>query len=370
MNELLRGRLAIKYILIEVLPNFLMGVLVFLGILLMFQALRLTEFVLLHGVSIETIIKIMGYLSISFLPVILPMSLLFSILLTYGRMSADAEIVAFKALGLNMFHLSLPAIVVGVLALIASAQTSFKLGPWGNRQFEVLINELSRLKAGATIKEGVFSEGFFDLVVYANHVDSKAGVLSKIFIFDERNSKSPLTIIAKEGKLVRETDVQKGDRAHLELKEGSIHRTQNNNYTKIDFKTYSINLFDPIEFSEKNKSIPSMNLSEIEAALLQPELETKQIIKLKIEWHRRWALSIACLFFAFIGVGLGTTTNRRTARSNGIVLSLAVIIGYWLLYITAEGMARSQILPPGVAIWTINALFALFAFLSMRRTAQ
>ncbi len=368
MNELARGRLLIKYILIETLPGFVIGVLVFLSILLMFQALRLTEFVLVHGVGLRTVGQIMLYLAVSLLPVILPMSLLFAILLTYGRLSQDSEIVAMKSLGLNMIHLTAPALLIGIATTFASAHTSFYLAPWGNRKFEVLINELGRLKAGSTIKEGVFSEGFFNLVVYANEVDSKAGTLSKVFIFDERDSKAPLTIIAREGRLIRESDPRLGDRAHLQLTDGSIHSTQMDSYTKIDFSTYDINLFDPLDQSEKSKSLPSMTLTELGQALQQPDLDPKQKIKLAVERQRRWALSIACLIFAFVGVGLGTVTNRRLGRSSGMVLSLAVIIGYWALYVSAEGLARNQVLPPALAVWSVNLIFAGFAVWAMQRS--
>ena len=68
--ELVRSRLALKYLLFEMIPSFLMGVFIFVLILLMFQALRLTEFVLVHGVSLKMASEIMLYLSVSFLPVI------------------------------------------------------------------------------------------------------------------------------------------------------------------------------------------------------------------------------------------------------------------------------------------------------------
>lgn len=198
-----RARLAILYILVEMIPAFILGALVFIFILLIFQALRLTEFVLVHGVKVQDILQMIVYLSVSFLPIILPMSLLFAVLLTYGRLSGDSEIVAMKSLGLNLKHLSLPAVLLGVVTVIISAQAAFYLAPWGNREFEVMINELGRLKASATIREGIFSEGFFDMVVYANNVDSKEGKLRKVFIFDERDPNSPLTIIAREGKVIQ-----------------------------------------------------------------------------------------------------------------------------------------------------------------------
>lgn len=368
MTDFTRGRTAIKYIFFEMLPSFLLGVFVFVFILLMFQALRLTEFLLVHGVKLETVAQIMGYLSISFLPVILPMSLLFAVLLTYGRLSSDSEIVSMKALGLNMKHLSFPALLLAFIVALGAAETSFYLAPWGNRRFEVLINELGRLKAGATIREGVFSEGFFDLVVYANQVDSKAGTLEKVFIYDERDSKSPLTIIAKEGQIINSEDNREGNKALLRLRDGNIHRTSGGTYTKIDFTSYDINLFDPVQFNQKKKSLPSFTIDEIKTDLKRTDLEPKRTNELKIEFHRRWALSAACFIFALLGIGLGTTTNKRAAKSNGLVLSIGLIVCYWILYVTAEGVAKNGHVPVWIAIWSVNAVFGVASLVTLRRT--
>lgn len=156
----LRARLATRYIFMELLPAFCIGVLVFIFILLMFQILRLTEFVLVHGVDIKTALKIVSFLAISFLPAVLPMSLLFAVLLTFSRFSGDSEIVAFKSIGLHLGHLVIAPVFLGIFVAAFSAHTSFFSAPWGNRQFEVLITKLGNAKAAATIREGTFSEGF------------------------------------------------------------------------------------------------------------------------------------------------------------------------------------------------------------------
>jgi lipopolysaccharide export system permease protein len=362
----MRGLQAIRYIFFETLPAFLMGVLIFVGILLMFQALRLTEFVLVHGVGVRTVLEIMLFLMVSFLPVILPMSLLFAVLLTYNRLSNDSEIVAFKSLGLSMAQLTIPAIILSVAATLMSAQTSFYLGPWGNRKFEVLMNELGRQKVSAAIKEGVFSEGFFDLVVYANKVDSEDGKLSDVFIFDERDERAPVTIIAKEGHIIQES-TRAGLSALLRLNSGNIHRTHEATYTKVDFGTYDINLFDPFEFSEKKKSPPSMTLEELRAELKRTDLEPKMQRKLDIEFHRRWSLSAACLIFALLGVGLGTVTNRRSSRGGGFVLCLVLLMSYWICYISAESIARNGWMKASISLWLVNAIFFLLAVRSLKR---
>ncbi len=363
----MRGLQAIRYIFFETLPAFLMGVVVFVSILLMFQALRLTEFVLIHGVGLRTIAQIMLFLSVSFLPVILPMSLLFSVLLTYNRLSNDSEIVAFKALGLSMAQLTVPAVLLSVAATLMSAQTSFYLGPWGNRKFEVLMNELGRQKVGATLKEGVFSEGFFDLVVYANHVNSKEGSLKDVFIYDEHDPKAPVTIIAKTGHLIQEKR-STGHAALLRLNNGNIHHTHQSTYTKVDFDSYDINLFDPFEISEKKKSGPSMTIDELSVELKKPDLDPLDRRKLESEYHRRWSLSGACLIFALLGVGLGTVSNRRSSRGAGFVICLGALISYWILYVSANNVAANGWLPASVSLWMVNILFLLFALHSLKRS--
>ncbi|MCB0363046.1 MAG: LptF/LptG family permease [Bdellovibrionales bacterium] len=351
------------------LPSLFLGALIFIFILLMFQTLRLTEFVLIHGVGITDIAQMMVYLSVSFLPIILPMSLLFAVLLTYGRLSGDSEIVAMKSLGLNLKHLSVPAIILGLATAFISGETAFFLAPWGNRQFELKITELGQLKATATIREGVFSEGFFDMVIYASHVDSKENRLKKVFIFDERDSNSPLTIIAKEGQIIQ-SQKKEGNSALLRLMDGDIHRTNDAAYTKINFKSYDINLFDPAMIEEKKKSLLSYNLKDIENGLQDQSLDPGERRKLQIEWHRRAALSFACLIFSLLGMGFGTSTNRRSGRGGGFVICLGIIVSYWIIYIVLENMAKSGPLPVATVIWTTNIIFMAIAAWSLRQASR
>ena len=367
MPSLWSGRLAIKYIFFEMLPAFILGVFVFLLIILMFESFRLIEHILFHGAQVEVVFQIVLYLSISFFPVILPMGLLFAVLLTYGRLNTDSEFVALKALGLNNFHFLFPAAVLGLLVCILSAHISFYLAPWGNRKMEVLLHRLKESKPDMIVKEGVFSEGFFDIVVYANKVDNKTGLLEKIFIYDEQKEDFPLTIIAKTGQLITGHG-KSGNSAYLQLFEGSMHRASKKSYTKVDFGKNEMRFFDPALFTKKKKTPLSYTLNDLTTALKARRLPPKKLKRLSIEFHRRWALSIACLIFAVLGVGLGITPRYKSGKSTGLVLCLGVVVVYWILYASVENMARNGTLPVVLALWTPNFLFLTVACLLMRRS--
>jgi lipopolysaccharide export LptBFGC system permease protein LptF len=64
---------------------------------------------------------------------------------------------------------------------------------------------------------------------------------------------------------------------------------------------------------------------------------------------------------------MGTYTNRRQQRAGGMILSLLLIIGYWVLYIACEALARSGTFSVPLAIITPNLIFGALAIWSLRK---
>ncbi|MCB0356034.1 MAG: LptF/LptG family permease, partial [Bdellovibrionales bacterium] len=160
-----------------------------------------------------------------------------------------------------------------------------------------------------------------------------------------------------EGKSLQESSFS-GQKAFLRLYSGNIHRTQDELYTKIDFGTFDINLYDPIRQTEKTKTPLSYNLNDLKKAYHhKTDFEPKFFKKLEIEYHRRTALAITCIIFAILGVGLGTTTNKRSGKSSGFVLSIAVVVGFWIIYASMESLAKNGTLPVFIAVWMGNLIF-------------
>lgn len=349
-----RARTAGIYIFKEMLPSFILGNVVFIFILLMFQVLRLSEFIIVHGVSFSVVAKLTTFMTISFLPACIPISLLFSILLTFGRLSSDSEIIAFKSVGLTSGHLLVPAMTLATIVAIISGYVSFFGGPWGNRGFEVLITKLASSKAASKIQSGTFAEGFYDLVLYAGDVDSKTGTLNKVFIFDEREPENPITIISRTGHMLQPKG--QGGGVTLRLSDGNIHRTQKETYTKIDYQKYDISLSNPALYGTREKSPQSYDYYDLRGRN-NPAVNPKKRRELDLEFHKRLALVAACLVFGVLGVGAGTTTNRRTVKASGLVISLGIMVIYWVLYLTGDTLAKNGTLPPWFAMWVANFIF-------------
>jgi lipopolysaccharide export system permease protein len=341
------------------------GNFIFISILLMFKALQLTEFVLAHGVSLKVIGQLIMFLSVSFLPAILPMSLLFSVLMTYGRLSTDSELIAFKAIGVSQSILTIPAFLLGVAMALVSAQTYFYLGPWGQKQSTNLIAALGSTQVISQIREGTFAEGFYNLVVYANEVNDRKGVLKDVFIYDERSKKMPLTIIAQEGQILSSPgDLEKS--TILRLFNGSIHRTAEGVYTKIQFDNYDIFLSPRMKKINEEQSAKALTITELYSEMKKPNLEQNRRLELENEYHKRFALPFACIVFALIGVGMGTVVNRRVAKSGGFVISVGLIVIYWIFFMMMDTLANNGTVPAVIALWTPNVIFLVWAYYSLK----
>ena len=359
-----RFRLLFFYLLSEMIPTFFVGVISFISILLLFQVLKLTETLLQHSMSIRTLIHLLSYLSISFLPAIFPMSLVFAIVLSYNRFSSDSEIIALKSLGLSMWPIVMPGVSLGVAIAMVSGYTSFRVGPWGNRQFEVMINDIANSKEISIIGEGTFS-GFSNLVVYANKVDKKSDEMEKVFIYDERNNDSPTTIIADRGRIITEKTFD-SYKTMVRLTNGDIHKISPNSHTKIHFETYDLKIVEPTNRQVRGKSMNSFTDKDINQMIATTEdpIEKRPYI---YEWHKRTALSAACLLFVIIGIGLGCRTNNRSGKSGGGVISVGVIVVYWVLFVIGNSFVKTPWMPVALAAWLPALVMTPWGFYLLRK---
>ncbi len=348
-------KIGYRYIFTELVPSFLMGMLVFVGIILMFQGLRLAEFALIHGFGVKLLSEILTYMTISILPALLPMSLLFCVLMTYSRLGNDSELVAFKAAGYSPLQIISPSILFGILVSLLSAQLTFETAPWGNRRFEVIVSTLTNTKAGIALKEGTFMEGFFDMVVYANKVNTDRGTLEHIFIYDERQF-PPLTIIAKKGLMVQKNEIT-GNEVKLTLLNGNVHR-KTNTHTKVEFNKFFISLSENYNLQAKDKTLASMNLSELKTEKANINLDPKLKKKYEIEYYKRWCLTLLPLILTLIGATIGLNTQHRGSKGSGFVSCVGLIVIYWILFVVAESSAQNiNVVNPAFVIWFPNLLF-------------
>jgi lipopolysaccharide export system permease protein len=354
--QLLKLRKIDLYVLQEVMGPFIGGVIFFSFVFLMFQVLRLAEFFIIHGVSSLVLGKMVLLMILSFMPMCLPVAFLIGVLVGFGRLSADSELVAMKANGMSILRLSAPIVALSLVVVVLSLALNLEWVPWSERTFKSTLIKVSNTKVVSSLKEGTFTSGFFDLLIFTDKLDTKNNRMKRVFIYDEREPKNPLAVVAQEGEIVpvRMTN-ELGMATVLKLYNGNIHRNDlaSNTYQKIDFGEYRLYL--KIEEGAdtaitKPKQIPQ---HELIRAIKENPTSTKNGRELRAELWRRYSVALSPLIFVFLGIGYGTV-RTRSVKAGAALIAIVVILLYWSIQALAIVWSQKGVLPPVLAMQLPN----------------
>src|SRR5689334_15179594 len=295
----------------------------------------------------------------AFLEVTVPMAMLLAILVAFGRLSADSEMVALRSSGLSLYQLIPPVAIVVAIATTATAALSLHARPWGNRSLRSALFEIARSRATAGIKAEVFNDDFPGLVIYAENIDSTADRLRHVLISDERDSTQHNTIFAREGVMVSDPATQA---MTLRLRDGFIHSTDGREGTEYQthFQFYDVNLDlrQMIAGARQRGPDPKeMTLGQLRRAMAAKQAAGVKYLPELVEYHRKFSIPFACIVFGLAAVPLGVQPVR-SARSRGFTLSLALIFVYYILLSIGQAMAEQGVLPVAVGLWLPNGVFA------------
>ncbi|WAC07871.1 MAG: LPS export ABC transporter permease LptF [Thermodesulfobacteriota bacterium] len=351
------------YLFNDILTAFGVCVFILTFTALMGQVFKLTSMVINKGFGFVDTLKFLGLLLPSICMFVIPMSLLLGILTTLGRMSTDGEIIAFKASGISLSQILRPILMVSLIAFFASNFFSLYLSPNANYSLKKLVFEVAKTKAEVGLKERIFDSDFEGLTLYVNQIDSRDGKLEGVLVSDTRQAEDPSTIIANEGYLIPNPEQLE---MTLQLKNGSIHRLNQNkkSYQKIDFETYNfiLNLQDSSTVpTSMTKEKREMSFQELWRFAIQEQANKAKYYDTLVELHSRFSTPFACLVFGFLAVPLGIF-SPRAGRAYGFVISLIVILMYYILFSLGESIGSLGMVHPMIAMWLPNVFFLLLSF--------
>jgi lipopolysaccharide export system permease protein len=359
-----------RYIVREMVVPFLLGLGIFTTILLIVRILKLVELVVNRGVPLGQMVRIFSYIMPAFLEVTVPMALLLAILVAFGRLSSDSEVIAMRAAGISLYRLLLPvAVFAGGVALL-TAWLSITARPWGNSHLRTGLYEVVKTRASAGIKPKVFNDEFKDLVIYVDSIRPGSDILQGILVADTRDASLHNTIYAEFGQLVT------NERRHtltLRLENGGIYSTgTDEGYQDTRFTTYDITLdlnAALAQLRDREKEVSELTLHELRESIAAKAITGDPAYAERVELHRKFAIPFACLVFAALGVPLGIQPTRAV-HSRGFSLSLGLIFLYYLLLTFGQNLGERGALPPLIAAWLPNAVLSVVAAVMLLRAAQ
>jgi LPS export ABC transporter permease LptF/LPS export ABC transporter permease LptG len=371
-------RLLSRIIFREILTTSVIGVVMFTFVIFLHDSRPLFEFLVRNSGTPTTVAYLFALVLPRALQYTIPLSVLIGALLTLSRMSSDGEITAMRAAGVPGRRV-VPAIFgFGMLGTLAAAAATLWLVPWSMREFYRVENQVLGRQLTADVQPRVFEEQFPNWILYVNDVIiGQTPRWKRVFMADvtppeERKAgaadrgDNPRIMLAADALAVPDAA---HNRVQLNLRNGITYEPDKNDEYQISTAPTGDQGLEASKPKEERNAHPSTEMDTIplyRRAYLHPTPDLEQLLDERIELHRRLALPLACVLLALAGVPLGIT-SRRAGKSGAIVLTVAIGIIYFIGLISCSSLARQGTLPPGIAIWIPDAVFAVFGIVSIMR---
>ncbi|HWV16141.1 MAG TPA: LPS export ABC transporter permease LptF [Cellvibrio sp.] len=304
--------------------------------------------------AVDVLFTMIGYRMPGLLQVILPLGFFIAVLLAYGRLYIESEMVVLFACGISQRQLMAITLLPALLMAVLVALFSFWLGPVGAQQYAKVLDEQRNRSEFETLNAGRFQAlGQGQTMTYIDDITNKRKRLEGVFIAHEGSDKYHLMVaVAKYGEQVQHPEYEQ---RYLMLHEGDRYEGMPGSaeFRVTHFSTYG-QYMPPAEtlgdYTRETDAKPTSDLFSSADRELQTALQ--------------WRLSMPML--VFIGALLAVPLSRSNPRQGRFLKMLPALLLY-IFYFTFLGNVRSAMesgkwpLFPG--LWAVHGAFALLALL-------
>ena len=225
-----------KYLFNQSLIPFVLSVGVITTVLFLQFLIRAVDRFLGKGLDALTIFEYL-YLNLAWIIALsVPMSLLISSVMTFGRMAKQNEITALKSAGVNLYNIIKPSILFGSLVGIGLCLFNNFILPEMNYNARLLARDIYKKKPELSIEPGYFVDMIPQYTMIVKEMDGKD--FKDVKIFSKNQKSEQTTIYANQGSLSSD-----GNMITIDLMDGEIHEIDLSDYDyyrKIKFKTHQI----------------------------------------------------------------------------------------------------------------------------------
>src|SRR5258707_6990801 len=358
-------RLIERYVLRAIFPYTLASLVLLTAILFAQQTGRYFE-TIFHGVMPASFVY---GLVLALLPAVfvftIPMAVLSGTIIGLGRMGSDSELVAMRAAGMSTFRMLWPALVLGAIATVAALYLNLQEAPRAQRDLKVVLVRSALYKMDSPVEPRTFTTDIPGHVIYVRDGDKTRGEWGRVFIQSQTADRLTYLTTAKLGRIDAAADkselvLQDAVRTKLPAPEA-----RDRSYTverlaqfRFDFNIGRSGLLASMRKSDANPD--EMDWGELRQFAAQSTGRGQREAEMLL--HKRLAFSFSPLLFALFGAALALRV-RRGGRGLGVLLSLLVLLIYYLLTLAGDQMARAGSLPAAVGPWLPNALTLAIAIL-------
>lgn len=289
---------------------------------------------------------------------------LIAVLLAYGHMTQNNEVIVMRASGMNFWSITRPAIIFGLLISMLVFWTREHLLPiTAVKAQDIKINHMSKLdpaekKKTSKVIENMTFYGFDNRLFFIEKYDPRTTQAKGIITIQyDQNQDVKEKVVALEG-------VWTNRGWKFSQVQVSLHDTNENGARTIRVKSFNEKIMDfpekPKDFLQQQMTMSTVNIRQLKDYIsrFHNSGASKALRNLRVDLNEKLAFPFGNFVVVFVGLPFALMTRSRK-RSIFTALSVAIVIGFFYFVINAVAIAfgKAGILPPVLSAWIAPLLF-------------
>jgi LPS export ABC transporter permease LptG/LPS export ABC transporter permease LptF len=364
-------RILDKYVVIEFLKIFCLVLAGFVVLILVFTVFDLLKDILSHNIGWSTVGAYLVNLTPSMLYQITPLAVLIAVLVTFGVLNRNSEIIAMKASGISLYRLVIP--IVFFAALLSTSLFLFDQYylPQANRKQEALRNIIKGKPPQTVLRpeqNWIFGQprpGEPDRIFYYQFFDPGRKEFANLSLFEFDPSTFALSrrIFAARAVWDSETDSWR----FLNGWQRDINGANVSEFREY-LKTSFAEIHEPPGYFQKeSKKAQEMNFGQLESYIGDLSQSGFDTMRLRVELWHKLAYPLMAVVMAALAIPFALSMGRRGSLT-GIAVAIAVTLAYFVVDGLFGALGNVNYLPAVLAAWSSDLLFGLLGGYLLLRT--
>jgi LPS export ABC transporter permease LptG/LPS export ABC transporter permease LptF len=364
-------RILDAYVIREFLTMFFLVLAGFVMLMLVFTFFELVGDILRNHIPLATVGDYLLNLTPSMLYQIAPLAVLIAVLVTFGVLNRNSEIIAMKATGISLYRLVVPIVSISaILAVSLFLFDEFYL-PQANRRQEALRSTIKGRPPQTFLhpeQKWMFGQpraGEPGRIFYYQFFDPDRDEFANLSIFEFNPATFSLTrrIFAARvfwnsgtGSWIFENGWERDF-------DGAIQKQFR------DFKstTFAEIHEEPTYFKKESLQSQEMNFGQLQSYLGDLRQSGFDTMRLRVALWHKLAYPLVAIVMAILAIPFALSMGRRGSLT-GIAVAIVVALAYWVVDGWFGAMGSVNYLPAALAAWTPDVLFGLTGSYLLLRT--
>lgn len=329
----------------------------FVMLLLVFTLFELLSDILRNGVSVLTVGEYLLNVTPYFLYYpIAPLSMLLAVLVTFGLLQRSNEITAIKATGISLYRIIVPVLVAAALVAGTLFLSDQLYLPYTNKRQDALRNHIKGKPAQTYLRpDRKWIFGQHSDIYYYQFFDPDRDVFGgiSVFQFDPHTFQITHRVTAERAHWSN----QMGRWLYEQGWERSLHGAAIEDYRQFDVATFPELAEKPAYFKKEIKQSSEMSYEELRRYIHDLEQSGFDVVRLRVQLQKKIAYPLITLVMAVLAIPFALTAGKRGAVA-GIATAIGIGVVYWTISGLFEAMGNLSQLPPAVAAWSPDVVFA------------